>query len=261
MHPSGARRWYASVIPYIPIVPSSRVRARTSSTKSLVYCPSVVTLTLSLSPSSLGLILPVLLQEGLTALHLASERGDTECVELLLARESPVNVAQRSGWGPLHHASHRGHLDVVRLLLKHGAAVDATTQAGWRALHLASGAGSSQTVGVLLAAGSLPDCAAQDGSTALHCAVKGRAPVPLPPIVRRQIAPRKKTRAPRCAPQPLWVIVGRQLTMLCRPVCNPGGGFAALGKPVTAVTTDPALKARERQCCLRLLQPSCLLWC
>lgn len=156
-----------------------------------------------------------------------------------------MNVAQRSGWTALHHSAHRGHIDVVRMLLKHGAAPDATTQAGWWALHLAAGAGSSETVGALLAAGCPPDAAAKDGSTALHAAVRGRAPVPLPPIVRRQIA-RKKNRKPRCAPQPIWILMGRQLTQLCRPVCNPGGTLQILGKPVTAATTaDPSLKVRR----------------
>lgn len=155
-----------------------------------------------------------------------------------------MNIAQRSGWTALHHACHRGHIDVVRLLLKHGAAVDATTQAGWWAVHLAAGAGSSETVGVLLAAGTPADAAAKDGSTALHCAVRGRAPVPLPPIVRRQIAPKKKNRKPRCAPQPIWVMMGRQLTVLCRPVCGLGG-LSAIGAPASAGSTDSALKARH----------------
>lgn len=58
---------------------------------------------------------------GRTSLHLASSRGDTEIVELLLEAGAKVNDKNKFGWTPLHLASRQGHIEIVQMLLKAGA--------------------------------------------------------------------------------------------------------------------------------------------
>ena len=62
-------------------------------------------------------------QDGQTALYLASEVGNIEVVDELLRAGADVNLASgESGWTrPIVAASANGHLEVVKLLLKSGA--------------------------------------------------------------------------------------------------------------------------------------------
>ena len=63
---------------------------------------------------------------GMTALHLAARKGDTEMAELLLRRGADVRADNRGpdappGGTPLYVAAAYGHAAMVRLLLDHGA--------------------------------------------------------------------------------------------------------------------------------------------
>ena len=63
-------------------------------------------------------------QPGSTALHLATDRGDTTMATLLLSQGADVNATTPYGMTPLHHAIIMGRLEMARLLLEHGAALN-----------------------------------------------------------------------------------------------------------------------------------------
>ena len=61
------------------------------------------------------------MQQGATALHLASYEGHLIVVYLLLNYGATVMVVDRKGNTPLHDAASGGHAIVMHRLLRHGA--------------------------------------------------------------------------------------------------------------------------------------------
>ena len=61
--------------------------------------------------------------KGETALSIAAERGNVECVELLLQQNAFVDVENKNRETPLMLACRSGHLEIVRVLLDHGAKI------------------------------------------------------------------------------------------------------------------------------------------
>lgn len=57
-----------------------------------------------------------------TALHLAADEGNSECVALLLAKGADAKVKNHRGFTPLHLAARTSNLDCVELLLRDGNA-------------------------------------------------------------------------------------------------------------------------------------------
>ena len=103
--------------------------------------------------------------DGLTALHLAAERGHLEIAGLLIDAGAPVEARTRiGGYTPLHLASGEAHVAVVQRLLESGAEVGVTTAStGVTPLHLAARALDGEgAVRALLARGAPVD--AMEGS-------------------------------------------------------------------------------------------------
>lgn len=75
---------------------------------------------------------------GNTALHIASEVGKIEVVELLISRGAEVNAIRFDGKTPLHMASYKKHPDVVRFLIESGADCMIKCKFGLTPDHLAS---------------------------------------------------------------------------------------------------------------------------
>ena len=102
----------------------------------------------------------------------AAMRGDAEAVEALIARGADVNVPQDDGMTALHWASERADGELVRVLLGAGADIGAVTRIGdYTPLHLGARAGSADAVEALLEAGSDPDAVTTTGTvTAMHFA-------------------------------------------------------------------------------------------
>lgn len=102
--------------------------------------------------------------DGMTALHWAAERGDTDIARMLIYAGANLRAGTRIGsYTPLHIASRMGHTDIVEALLAAGADVEvATSSSGVRPLHLAAASPSSETVQLLLAAGA--DINAREGA-------------------------------------------------------------------------------------------------
>ncbi|CAH2224223.1 serine threonine- phosphatase 6 regulatory ankyrin repeat subunit C isoform X1 [Pelobates cultripes] len=145
--------------------------------------------------------------KGRTALYLATERGSTECVEVLTSHgASPVIKDRKKKWTPLHVAAAsgntdclhllidcserpdivdvvdahgqtplmlsvmNGHVDCAHLLLEKGATVDAGDKRGRTTLHRASVTGCEDCVGALLDHDAFVLCRDFKGRTPIHFA-------------------------------------------------------------------------------------------
>lgn len=67
---------------------------------------------------------------GMTPLHMASERGNLDLARLLIEHGVDAAAQNKKGLTPLHGASLRGRLDMARLLIEHGADVAAQSERG-----------------------------------------------------------------------------------------------------------------------------------
>ncbi|KAF5928382.1 hypothetical protein HPG69_014987 [Diceros bicornis minor] len=110
--------------------------------------------------------------KGRTALFLATERGSTECVEVLTAHGASALIKERRRkWTPLHAAAASGHTDSLHLLIDSGERADITDVMdayGQTPLMLAIMNGHVDCVHLLLEKGSTADAADLRGRTALH---------------------------------------------------------------------------------------------
>jgi ankyrin repeat protein len=94
--------------------------------------------------------------DGMTALHWAAERGDSEIAEILIYAGGNIEAGTRIGrYRPLHIASRNGNTEVVKVLLAANAdASAATVNSGVMPLHLAAASGDPESVVALLEAGA-----------------------------------------------------------------------------------------------------------
>jgi ankyrin repeat protein len=107
---------------------------------------------------------------GETALHVASAKGHTDIVKALLEKKTNVNVKSNEGMTALGMASQSGHTDVVKALLEKGADVNAKANDSRTALFQASQNGHTEVVKALLEKRSDMNVKANDGATALYAA-------------------------------------------------------------------------------------------
>jgi ankyrin repeat protein len=92
-----------------------------------------------------------------TALSLASQNGHIEIVRLLLDKKADPNIPKQQGPTPLILASVNRHIEIVRLLLEKGADVNMRDNDGLTALILASAKGYINIVRLLLEKKANPD--------------------------------------------------------------------------------------------------------
>jgi ankyrin repeat protein len=86
---------------------------------------------------------------GLTALHIAINKGDIVAVETLLRQDADIEAVTDTGQRPLYFAVDGEKVEAVACLLKHGAVADADVQ-GLTALHAASLKGLASIVQLLI---------------------------------------------------------------------------------------------------------------
>jgi ankyrin repeat protein len=114
--------------------------------------------------------------DGMTALHWAARRGESEMVRVLLAAGANLRATTRLGnYTPLLLASEGGHATAIESLVAAGADIKSTTAAGVTPLMLASASGQAPAVKALLAHGA--DVNATEpvrGQTALMFAAANR---------------------------------------------------------------------------------------
>jgi ankyrin repeat protein len=96
--------------------------------------------------------------DGMSALHWAARRGQTEMVTALLdAGATPMAATRLGGYTPLHLASQEGHDAAVRALLAKGADAAAKTTTGAVPLHFAAASGNVAVISALLEKGADPN--------------------------------------------------------------------------------------------------------
>ncbi len=106
---------------------------------------------------------------GQTPLHLATEKGNGDAVQLLLDSGAEVDaVAIDSGCTALHYAARLGHVDLCELLVRHGADPDVQTDSLETPLHLAVARGHSKVVELLLKYHARLDIRDKNGMTPLQ---------------------------------------------------------------------------------------------
>ena len=54
----------------------------------------------------------------MTCLHIAASGGSTECVQLLIDHQHPVDCPDNKGWPPLLYANFSSHEDCVLAIMK-----------------------------------------------------------------------------------------------------------------------------------------------
>ena len=114
--------------------------------------------------------------DGMTALHWAARRGETDMVRMLIAAGANVRATTRLGnYTPLLVASETGHAAAIELLVAAGADIKGTTAGGVTPLMLASASGQVDAVKALLARGADVNAAEPTrGETALMFAAANR---------------------------------------------------------------------------------------
>lgn len=93
-------------------------------------------------------------ESGLTALIGASLQGNEEVVKILIANGADVNHQMRDGNTALILASQNGHIATVSVLLENGANVNLSENNGLTALYQASQRGDTKVVKMLLEKGA-----------------------------------------------------------------------------------------------------------
>ena len=92
--------------------------------------------------------------ENSTALHCAAEIGNTEVVKLLVDAGSSsgfdIDLKEDIDQTPLHLATQEGHVEVMQILLNSGAKVDEQDQYGYTPLHYAAIIRNIQAIKLLL---------------------------------------------------------------------------------------------------------------
>lgn len=75
---------------------------------------------------------------------MATEKDDMITCVKILSKEDPVlsnaliNQCNSDGWTPLHVASNEGHVDLIELFVQYGSKIDARSRDFRTPLHIAS---------------------------------------------------------------------------------------------------------------------------
>jgi len=135
--------------------------------------------------------------DGMSALHWAAERGDTELADTLIYAGANIGAVTRIGqYTPLHLAAQAGNTEVAKALLKAGADANArTTNSGVTAMHLAASAGNAELIIVL--ADAKADLNAKEieaGQTPLIFAAAGNRAAAIKTLIARGADPALTTK-------------------------------------------------------------------
>uniref|UniRef100_A0A4W5Q6J1 Ankyrin 3a n=1 Tax=Hucho hucho TaxID=62062 RepID=A0A4W5Q6J1_9TELE len=111
-------------------------------------------------------------KDGLTPLHCGARSGHEQVVEILLDRGAPILSKTKNGLSPLHMATQGDHINCVQLLLQNDVPVDDVTNDYLTALHVAAHCGHYKVAKLIVDKKANPNAKALNGFTPLHIACK-----------------------------------------------------------------------------------------
>ncbi len=111
------------------------------------------------------------LGDEVTALHIATGRGDRDMAELLLSSGANANAQNSKGYTPLHLAVEQRRYEIARLLITKGADINAKDKGGESPLYTAVATGDNRMVLLLVDAGADTRMKNWQGQSLLHVAV------------------------------------------------------------------------------------------
>jgi ankyrin repeat protein len=113
-------------------------------------------------------------KELLAQIWVSTEQGATITCMQILKNEEPelaealLNQQNSDGWTPLHVASNEGHVDLIELFVEFGGSVDARSRNFRTPLHIASIRGNLSVIQAVLMAGADINAKDIDGNTPCH---------------------------------------------------------------------------------------------
>lgn len=105
---------------------------------------------------------------------MATEKDDMMTCLKILKKEDPtlshalINQCNSDGWTPLHVASNEGHVDLIELFVEYGSKIDARSRNFRTPLHIASIRGNLGVVQAVLLVGADINAKDIDGNTPCH---------------------------------------------------------------------------------------------
>jgi len=109
---------------------------------------------------------------GISPLHMAAKKQETEITSLLIAKGADVNAGDQNGKTPLMEAASGGRAANAEVLLSAGAKVNAIDENGFTALMWATMLGFPEFVEILLGSGAEVNARSKDGRTAMGVSQK-----------------------------------------------------------------------------------------
>ena len=109
---------------------------------------------------------------GISPLHMAAKKQETEITSLLIAKGADVNAGDQHGKTPLMEAASAGQSANVKVLLSAGANINAVDENGFTALMWATMMGFPESVEILLESGAEVNTTAKDRRTTVGISQK-----------------------------------------------------------------------------------------
>lgn len=111
-------------------------------------------------------------KEESSPLHLAVHHDNRKVTVLLLSERHPLNAIDRNGRTPLHIALLEGRKDLASMLIGNGADLSLKDNKDWQPVHMAAYANDLNHLGLLIERGADVNARGESGMTPLHYAAQ-----------------------------------------------------------------------------------------